>query len=258
MIMKFAKAPWRATGIIPLAAALACLARPAAAVEMGFYMAGDYGKTRFDRSASAFDATLQPFLACYFAPADDYFCDAPADVQRDQPSRIGKKSKGIDFWVGYQFTHWFAVEGAFLDTGRIRHVFTGSIDRGPVDTNGDNSPDFDGPTPLVTRTTFHTRGAAFAAVGNLEVGEYLSFDLRAGFLFADNKAKVEFSFPETGEKFRSYSSSDGKTPIFYGASANFWISPYFAVRGGVNASSRGAFSKPLTQYFAGIRYSYGY
>jgi hypothetical protein len=254
--MTFAKAlRRRATGIIPMAAVLACLAWPAGAVEMGFYMASDYGKTRFDRSASEFDATLQPFLACYFAPANDLFCDAPAEVQRDQPSRIGTRSKGIDFWVGYQFTHWFAVEGAFLDTGKIRHTFTGSID---MDADGDGTSDFGGPTPLITRTTFHTRGAAFAAVGNLEVGELLSFDVRAGFFFADNNVKIDFRLPATDKTIPSYRSSDGKTPFFYGASANFWITPYFAVRGGINASSRGAFSEPVKQYFAGIRYSYGY
>lgn len=256
--MNFATAPFRrAIGIGALLLMLGGMAWPASAVEMGVYMAADYGNTRFDRSATAFDATLQPFVACYFAPADDYFCDAPADVQRDH-STIGRSAHSMDFWVGYQFNHWFAVEGAFLDTGRIHHVFTGSIDRGPVDTDGDNTVDLDGPTPLVTRTTFHTRGAAFAAVGNVEVGEYLSFDARAGFFFADNNVKVEFGFPQTGERFPAYRTSDGKTPFFYGASANFWVTPYFAVRAGMNAASRGAYSRPLKQYFAGIRYSYGY
>jgi hypothetical protein len=258
MSMSFAIAPFRrATWTSALVIMLCGIAQSAPAVEMGFYMAADYGNTKFDRSATSFDAELQPFVGCYFAPADDYFCDAPADVQRDH-STITRSSHSMDFWVGYQFNHWFAVEGAFLDTGKVRHVFTGSIDRGPVDIDGDNTTDFDGPTPLVTRTTFHTRGAAFAAVGNVEVGEHLSFDLRAGFFFADNGVKVEFGFPETGEKFSPYRTSDGKSPFFYGASANFWVTPYFAVRGGMNASSRGAYSKPVKQYFAGIRYSYGY
>jgi len=242
-------------GALGLLAAFA-VALPAMAVERGFYIAGDYDTNRFDRTAAQFDAQLEPFLECGLS-SDIYCSDAP-DVSIDQSS-LGKKAHGYDLWVGYQFSPYFAVEGAYLDMGRIHHAFSGTADFGPVDVDGDGTADFDGPQPLSGSTTFHTRGPGVAAVAAADVGEFFSIDARAGLFFADNKLALDFTIaPPTGAQTFSYSESDSKTSLFYGAAATFWITPYVGLRGGFSEYSKGAFDHDVKQYFLGIRYSYGY
>ena len=51
-----------------LAAAMLGTAAPAAAVEHGVYIAGDYGTFNFNRSVGSFDVQLEPFLSHPFAP----------------------------------------------------------------------------------------------------------------------------------------------------------------------------------------------
>ena len=174
-------------------------------------------------------------------------------------TNLDKKARGYDFWVGYQFSHWFAVEGAYLSMGKTKHNFSGAVDAGPVDVDDNGSVDYSGPQPLVGETTFRTRGPAVAAVGTLELGSYFSLDARGGLFFADNKLalRIKYSPESQAEQTNSYSESDGKTAFFYGASATFWITPYFGVRGGMNAFSKGSFDHSVKQYFVGIRYSYG-
>lgn len=248
---------WRkgvAISLVSVAALVA--AAPAVAVEEGAYIALDYNSNNFDRSAADFDAQLQPFLACGFAI--DVTCATPAVVSLGQTS-LNKKSRGYDLWVGYQFTPWFAVEGAYLEMGRIHHGFDGTVDVGPVDINGDLVTDYDGPQPLSGRTTFHTRGPAVAVVGTLGLGKYFSADARAGLFFADNKLDLAMQYaPPTGVQPYSYSESSGKTALFYGASATFWVTPYVGMRGGFAIYHKGAFSHDIKQFFVGMRYSYGY
>jgi Outer membrane protein beta-barrel domain len=256
MISKNASA-WR-RGSALAALAVACLAAsvPAAAVEEGIYIALDYNSNKFDRTAADFDAELQPFLACGFA--SDLSCTTPANVSFAQTS-LDNKSKGYDLWVGYQFSPWLAVEGAYLDMGRTHHSFNGTVDVGPVDVDGDGVADYDGPQPLSGRTTFHTRGPAMAVVGTVGLGEYFSAEARAGLFFADNKLSLGMQYtPPPGPQPYSYSESDSKTALFYGASATFWVTPYVGVRGGFATYRKGAFDRDIKQFFLGVRYSYGY
>jgi hypothetical protein len=246
---------WRAYGLVVLVAAGLGLPGPAAAVEHGVYMAADYGNTRFGRKAGSFDAELEPFLECSFA--SDFFCDEPADIVFSGSS-LTSRSKGYDVWVGYQFTPWFAVEGAYLIMGKTRHLFDSTMDVG-VDLDDDGNVDYDGPQPLQGLTTFRTRGPAVAAVGSVALGSLFSLDARAGLYLADNQLDLELQYdPPTGRETYSYRESDGKTALFYGASANFWITPYFGIRAGVTASSDASFKHSVRHYYLGIRYSYGY
>jgi hypothetical protein len=246
--------------IAALAAAGLLPAAPARAVEHGVYMAADYGKTRFGQTAADFNVQLEPFLESSFCT--DIDCSNSPDAVFDVSS-ITRKSRGYDVWVGYQFTPWFAVEGAYLIHGKTRHSTDGTMDAGPVDVDDDGNVDYSGPQPLLTRTTFRTRGPAVAAVGSLELGNYLSLDARAGFFFADNKLTLRMQYspeypPDAEPQAYSYTEANGKTSLFYGATANFWILPYFAVRAGFTASGKASFDHSVRHYFVGIRYSYGY
>ncbi len=240
-----------------LAASLLLAAMPAAAaVEEGVYIALDYNSNKFDRSAADFDAQLQPFLECAFAI--DTTCTTPAVVSLGQTG-LDRKSKAFDLWVGYQFTPWLAAEAAYLDMGKIHHSFDGTVDVGPVDINADMVTDYDGPQPLSGRTSFRTRGPAFAAVGTVGLGAYFSVAVRAGLFFADNKLNLDLQYaPPTGAVPFTYSESDSKTALFYGVSGTFWITPYVGVRGGFNTYHKAAFDHDINQYFLGFRYSYGY
>jgi len=248
---------WHRGGALAMLAA-ACLAvtRPAAAVEEGIYIALDYNSNKFDRAAADYDAQLEPFLECGFA--SDAYCTTPADVSFTQTS-LNNRSKAYDLWVGYQFSPWFAVEGAYLDMGRTHHSFDGTVDVGPVDVDGDGIADYSGPQPLSGRTTFHTRGPAFAVVGTMGLGEYFSAEARAGFFFADNKLSMNIQYsPPPGAQPYSYGESDSKTALFYGASATFWITPYVGLRGGFATYRKADFDHDVRQVFVGFRYSYGY
>lgn len=240
-----------------LAAILGAVAGPAAAVERGFYIAADYGKFRFDRDAAAWDTAVDDFYECYAPLLLDqtgvYACDPPGDMVISA-SRMGRKSRGYDLWVGYQLSPWFAVEGAYLDTRKSRHSFSGTMD---LDAFTGTS---DGPLPLEGRTSFRTRGAALAAVGNLELGDYFSLDARGGVFFADSKLHLSavIDLPDGPARF-PYSESDNKTVLFYGASVNFWVTAYVSIRGGFATWGKGFYDDgAVKQYFVGIRYSYGY
>jgi hypothetical protein len=243
-----------------VAAALAAslgLPGPAAAVEHGVYMTADYGNTRFGRKAASFDVQLEPFLESELCV--EVTCTNVIDVALGATS-LTSKSHGYDIWVGYQFSPWFAVEGAYLVLGSSRHRFAGTLDAGVVDEDDDGSTDYSGPQPLQGVTRFRTRGPAVAAVGSVELGRYFSLDARAGFFFADDRLTLRLQYsPPTGDQpLAPYSEAQGKTKLFYGASGNFWITPYFGVRAGFTASSNGSFGDSFKYYHLGIRYSYGY
>lgn len=232
-------------------------AGPAASVEHGVYMTADYGNTRFGREAASFDAQLEPFLEDSLCV--EVTCGNTIDVSLGTTT-LTRKSHGYDVWVGYQFSPWFAVEGAYLILGKTGHHFTGTLDAGDVDEEDDGTIDYSGPQPLQGETSFRTRGPAVAAVGSFELGEYFSFDARAGLFLADNKLTLRLQYsPTTGDyPYDPYSESHGKTKVFYGASANFWITPYFGLRAGYTGSSSGSFGDSVKYYYLGIRYSYGY
>ncbi len=257
MTMKTAYAGHRAALAAMLGAMLVAIAGPAAAVERGFYIAADYGKFRFNRPAAEFDAGLDNFLECFVSESLGQAICNPRGIAVLDASSMGRKSRGYDLWVGYQLSPWFAVEGAYLEMGKSRQSFSGTIDLDAV--NGTSY----GPLVMAGRSSFRTRGAALAGVGNLELGEYFSLDARAGLFFADNRLGIHTTviFPEApleGPQRFSHHQSDSKSRLFYGASANFWISPYYSVRAGFTAYNKGYFGGSVQQYFIGIRYSYGY
>jgi hypothetical protein len=230
---------------------------PAGAVEHGVYMAADYGNTRFGRTAASFDTQLEPFLESGFCA--DLSCSNAPDAVFDQTS-LTRKAHGYDAWVGYQFSPWFAVEGAYLILGSTRHHFTGTMDEGPVDVDNDGNVDYSGPQPIQGDTKFRTRGPAVAAVGSLALGNYFSVDARAGLFFADDRLSLGIQYSPENQPVEnySYSQSNGRTKLFYGATANFWITPYFGVRAGYTGSSDASFGHSVKYYFLGFRYSYGY
>lgn len=249
--------------VAALSAAGLLLAAPAFAVEHGVYMAADYGKTRFGQTAGDFDVQLEPFLEESFClEYTNFTCTNPPDVVLGTTG-ITDKSHGYDVWVGYQFTPWFAVEGAYIRLGTTRHSFDGTMDEGPVDIDNDGNIDYSGPQPLLGRTTFRTQGPAAAAVGSLQLGNYFSVDARAGLFFADDKLTLRLQYspdytPDPQVESYSYTETNGRTVLFYGATGNFWITPYFGVRAGFTASSKGSFDHSVRHYFVGFRYSYGY
>jgi hypothetical protein len=184
---------------------------------------------------------------------DPFLCSPQGDANGATSQR--RRARGYDLWVGYQFSPWFAVEGAYLEMGKTRHLYDGTIDLGDADESGT----VDGPLPLEGRISFRARGPAFAAVGNLELGEYFSLDLRAGFLFAESKLSARYTVTLEGvPRQLSFGDSENKTSLFYGASANFWVTNYFSLRGGFAAYGDASFDRAVRQYFVGIRYSYGY
>lgn len=227
---------WRPRSLA-VAALLLCVAGGASAADLGFYLVIDRAANTAKVSATDLNiATTDTLYALYGAPQ-------PVDT------RVDMKANGYTFTVGYQLGSYFAIEGSYIQFGKIGYDYT-------FEGAGSDGSDVPG------RWKIKARGPTVAAVGLLPLGPYFSLDAHAGFLFLENKHK----FSIQGDDAAVF--SDNKMALYYGAGAAWWITGQVALRLGYNLYHRaivyqGPFDKSLfkrdaSQYSIGIRYSYGY
>lgn len=203
---------------IACATAVACGGR-AAAAERGFYVAPAYSFNTIDVNKAEVDALFESAFALEF-----------------DESSLDRSTRGLSLGVGYQFTPYLAVEGAWIDLGKLRYDFSFTDETGQQ----------------LARISNRSSGMAFAAVGSLPLGPYFSVDARLGALFGENKLRL--ADRTTGD---SSSVSDRKTALFFGAGITWMVTPYTGVYASVARFNKGSFEADVDQFAIGLRYSYG-
>jgi opacity protein-like surface antigen len=222
---------WLVRSLVALAPL--CAAERASTADLGFYIVMDGTSNTVDISMADFNYATWNTVGVLAGIEDQ-----PIDVGLDM------KSKNYNITVGYQLGSYFAIEGSYVDFGKLTYDFT-----------------YPGGTNLQGRWKVKSRGPTVAAVGLLPLGPYFSLDARAGFVFLDNKHDISINGDGVG-------FSDSKTSLYYGAGAAWWITGQVALRLGYNNLHRAIkyqgifdqsfFKRDATQYTLGIRYSYGY
>lgn len=191
----------------------------AMATEHGMYIAPAYGFNKIDVDLAGLDTLFQSALALDF-----------------DSSSLDRSSRGLSLAVGYQFTPHLAVEGAWIDLGKLRYDFTFT----------------DAAGPQAGRVTNRSSGMAFAGVGSLPLGAYFSLEARVGALFAENKLRL--TDLATGD---SGGIDDRNTALYFGVGATWLITPYTGIHAGFTRYDKGSFDEDVDQFSIGIRYSYG-
>ena len=150
---------------------------PAAAAELGFYVAGNVGQVTKDSDRSdyaAFATEIQSFFA--FAPTSDRRSFDDSDMT-------------FAVIVGYRLTRHLALEGAYTRLGTVAHRSRASgnfpMDAGTLDSTIESE----------------TSGFTVAAVGVLPLNRDWEVFGRIGALFANNELSV--SIVAIGETFVS-------------------------------------------------------
>jgi len=192
----------------------------ARAVELGAYIAPGYTFNSMDVTRAQMDATFEEFIGLPFDSAS-----------------LDRNVRGYSLAVGYQLTRNFAVEGAWLNLGKLKYDFTFTDETGQ----------------LAGRFTSRRSGMAFAGVGSLPLGPYFSVEGRVGALFGEDKQRI--GVPEAGYE-GGY--NDSETSMFFGVGATWFVTPYTGIHAGVTRYKKGALNSDIDQLSIGFRYSYGY
>lgn len=208
-----------------LAAMLATGSSPAEAIELGAYIAPGYSLNTIIMGKARADELFETGLGATF-----------------DSSSLDKKTRGYSLAVGYQLTRNFALEGSWINLGKMNYDFTFTA----TDSGTGQSAQFPG------RITNRRSGMAFAGVGTLPLGTSFALDARAGFLFGEHKLRVYVE----DEPFAGF--NDSKTSLFYGVGATWFVTPYTGVVVGFNRFRQGHFEADVNQLSIGFRYSYGY
>jgi OOP family OmpA-OmpF porin len=202
-----------------LAMVLAVVSGSARAIELGAYIAPGYAFNKIDLGLPAADEIFETGLGATF-----------------DTSSLDASTRGYSLAVGYQLTRNFAMEGAWINLGKLKYDFTAT------GTSGTQSG----------RITNRRSGMAFSAVGTLPLGTLFSLDARAGFLFGENKLRVYVE----DESFGGF--NDSKTSLFVGVGATWFVTPYTGIVLGYTRFKEGQFEEDTDQISIGFRYSYGY
>ncbi len=203
-----------------VAVMLAAGSGPAEAIELGAYIAPGYSFNKVDISRAEMDPSLEEFIGL---PFDE--------------SSLDRNVTGYSLAVGYQLTRNFALEGAWINLGKLKYDFTFTDETGQ----------------LAGRYTSRRSGMAFAGVGSLPLGTYFAVEGRVGALFGEDKQRI--SVPEA-DFATGY--NDGKTSLFFGVGATWFITPYTGVSVGFTRFKEGVLETDIDQLSIGFRYSYGY
>lgn len=192
----------------------------AGAVELGAYIAPGYSFNTVDISRDEMDPTFEEFIGL---PFDE--------------SSLDRSMRGYSLAVGYQLTRNFALEGAWINLGKLKYDFAFSDESGQ----------------LTGRFTSRRSGMAFAGVGSLPLGTYFSVEGRVGALFGEDKQRI--SVPDAN--FAS-GYNDGGTSLLFGVGATWFVTAYTGVSVGITRFKKGALERDIDQLSIGFRYSYGY
>jgi OmpA-OmpF porin, OOP family len=153
---------------------LACSDGALAAGRPGFYGGGGFGQSSFDFRKEGFDAGTSVVLA------------SVGVTELDSTSRLDNDDSGYEFYGGYRFLAWLAVEASFLDFGSVDYHAASDVEADgnvfPVDT-----------VLVDTDFSVDVSGLAVSALGIWPVSERFDLYLRGGIMFGDNGVHVRLS-----------------------------------------------------------------
>ena len=184
---------------------LLCLgaAGTAGAAQFGLYVGGFYGDT-------SKDVTQQPFddFAAFFAEELEFIPLQTATAFED-------KDSGYGFLVGYRLTPYFAVEGNYMDLGKVsyRNSSTGTYQGEPV--------------ALETNFTADTSGLGISALSILPLGYRWEVYGRGGILIATNDLDI---FLNDGTGQLGDTISESSTDLLGGVGISFSFAEIYQAR----------------------------
>lgn len=172
--------------------ACACVFTAAAHAENNWYVLGSLGQSKFDASKSDLDSALRDEGLVVYS------------------STLDETDTGYKLQIGYQFTPNFAVEGGYIDLGKLSY-----------------SANVLGIIPVTAGAKVEASGWNIDALGILPLGNGFSLFAKAGLI----DAKVKFSV-SASSAFSSASSSDSSTDIkpLFGVGASYSINNQLIVR----------------------------
>lgn len=186
-----------------LGVASLCGAAPVQAAQFGLYVGGYYGDV-------SKDVTQQPF--------DDFTAFIAQELEfipLQASTTFDDKDSGYGFLVGYRLTPYLAVEGNYVDLGKVtyRNSSTGTFEGEPV--------------ALETSLTADTSGLGISVLGILPVSYRWEVYGRAGVLIATNDLDI---FLTDGVGRVSDTTSESSTDLFGGAGLSFSFAEIYQAR----------------------------
>jgi OOP family OmpA-OmpF porin len=183
---------------------LACLPwQSAAAAELGVYAGVSYAQVNNGVKQSDFDAAGFNILA-----GEGFVPDAAA-VSFDN------KGPGYNFVVGYRLFPWLAVEGGYMDMGKVSHRIVS------------DGTQFDAPANANLSINAKSSGITVSALGILPLSYRWEVYGRAGAVFATNRLSL-FITDSLGQG--SGQTSGSKTNFLAGAGVSMSLAEVYGVR----------------------------
>lgn len=197
-----------------VAALAACLgvsltaSGPAGAAQFGLYVGGFYGEASKDIEQQPFD-DFAAFIA-------DEFLFTPSESTatfKDDDSSYG-------FVVGYRLTPYVALEGGYMELGKVR--YRSSANGAYGDGEGGSEPGF-----LGQSFTTSTGGIAVSALGILPLSYRWEVYARGGVLFSSNDFDI---FLTDGIGRLAQRQSKSSTDLLGGVGLSFSFAEIYQVR----------------------------
>lgn len=174
----------------------------AGAAELGVYAGISYASVDNKVEQADFDAVSLAILD------GQGFTPASGNISFDH------EGPGYSFVVGYRLFPWLALEGGYLDLGKVRHFISADGDQG-------------GPAHADLSTTTKSSGIAVAALGILPLSYRWEVYGRAGVLFATNRLNL-FLSDNLGQAAANVSHN--KTNLLAGAGISMSIAEIYGLR----------------------------
>lgn len=175
----------------------------AAAAQFGLYVGGLYGDASKDIAQGPFDD-----LAALLAQDLQFVPLQTATTFENEDSAYG-------FLVGYRLTPYLAVEGSYMDLGKVtyRNSSTGTFQGEPI--------------ALATNLTSDTSGLGISALGILPLNYRWEIYARGGLLIATNDLDI---FLTDGVGQLSGNTSEGSTDLLAGVGLSFGFAEIYQAR----------------------------
>lgn len=173
------------------------------AAQFGLYVGGQYGNSSRDLTQEPFD-DFAAFIAEEFL-----FVPLLTDTTFDD------SDTNYGFLVGYRLTPHLAVEGSYMDLGKVRYRNT-------------SEGTFEGdPAVLITNLTSDTSGIGISALGILPINYRWEVYGRGGVLIATNDLSIYLS---DGQNSARDTLSESSTDLFAGAGLSFSFAEIYQAR----------------------------
>ena len=185
----------------------------AQSAELGFYVGGAYGNGSKSIDKAYYDQiALDVYDAIAFTPSGNAG-DTVSSIDTDNP--------GYGFVAGYRLSPHLAVEGGYLDLGKIRYQAqsnNGTYVRDDVTTPGS----------AFLSTNSQTAGFALSALGILPLSYRWEVYGRAGVMFSSNELTL---FVTDGVLIGQDRLTGSSTDLLAGVGTGFTFAEIYTVRG---------------------------